>query len=126
VLLALALVLLGVASTRRVRQDDLAALGLVGARARTLRWSVLLELLTVVTTGLVGGGFCGLVGAHLALPHVPLFAGPSPVPLQEEFPTDWAWAAVALLGTAAVLVLLVVGAARSLVRGAAGQGGGER
>ncbi len=76
-LAALALVLL-VASTWRRRSRDLACLGLSGVRRRGLGRVAVGEQLPIVLLAVLVGAGCGLLGAVLALPTVPLFAAPRP------------------------------------------------
>jgi putative ABC transport system permease protein len=75
VLAALVLVLL-VASTWRRRSRDLACLGLAGVPRRGLDRVAVGEQLPVVLLAVLVGAGCGLLGAVLALPAVPLFAEP--------------------------------------------------
>ena len=75
VLAALVLVLL-VASTWRRRSRDLACLGLTGVPRRGLGRVAVGEQLPVVLLAVLVGAGCGLLGAVLALPSVPLFARP--------------------------------------------------
>lgn len=72
-LAALVLVLL-MASTWRRRSRDLACLGLSGVPRRALGRVAVGEQLPVVLISVLVGGACGLAGAALALPTVPLFA----------------------------------------------------
>ena len=72
-LAALVLVLL-VASTWRRRSRDLACLGLSGVPRRGLDRVAVGEQLPVVLLAVLVGAGCGLLGAVLALPTVPLFA----------------------------------------------------
>lgn len=100
-LAALVLVLL-VASTWRRRSRDLACLGMGGVPRRGLGRIAVGELLPTVVLAVLAGGGCGLLGAILALPTVPLFAQPRPA---STLDLSVPWAPV-LLALAAALVVL--------------------
>jgi putative ABC transport system permease protein len=98
-LAALVLVLL-VASTWRRRTRDLACLGLIGVPRRGLRRAAVGEQLPAALLAVLAGAGCGVLGAALALPTVPLFAAPrapSTVDLSPPWPVVLAMLAVALL-----------------------------
>jgi ABC-type antimicrobial peptide transport system permease subunit len=114
-LAALVLVLI-VASTWRRRTRDLACLGMTGVPRRGLRRTAIGEQLPAALLAVLAGAGCGVLGAALALPTVPLFASarpPSTVDLSAPWPVVLAVLAVALVGLGAVTVLcgLVVAAA---------------
>ena len=79
VIAALVLVLL-LASTFRRRSRDLACLGMSGVPRRGLTRASVGEQLPIVVLAVLAGAGCGLVGAVLALPTVPLFAVPPGAP----------------------------------------------
>ena len=60
------------------------------------------EQLPVVLLAVAAGGACGLVGAHLAMPSVPLFAA-DPAVSTLDLTTSWGAAAAAALTAAALL-----------------------
>jgi len=64
------------------------------------------EQLVVVGVGVGVGAVSGLVGAHLAMPLIPLFNQAAPVPASDLSP---AWAAVAGASLVALGLLTVVG-----------------
>ncbi|MFF0270380.1 FtsX-like permease family protein [Kribbella sp. NPDC004536] len=98
--LALVVLLLTIVTSWRSRAQDYASLRLTGvpasATGRAARW----EQTGPVTLAVLLGSACGLVGAHVALPLIPLFAsGDSPVPL--DLRANWPVAiALWLAGTA--------------------------
>ena len=99
-LAALVLVLL-VASTGRVRSRDLACLGLSGVPRPALGRIAVGEQLPIVLLAVLAGAGCGLAGAALALPTVPLFARAQPagvLNLSAPWGTVLAALAVALVG----------------------------
>ena len=103
-LAALVLVLL-VASTWRRRSRDLACLGLTGVPRRGLSRVAVGEQLPVVLLAVLVGAGCGLLGAVLALPAVPLFAEPrDAATLDLSAP----WGSVLVVLLAALLVLGLV------------------
>jgi ABC-type antimicrobial peptide transport system permease subunit len=103
-LAALVLVLL-VASTWRRRSRDLACLGLTGVPRRGLSRVAVGEQLPVVLLAVLVGAGCGLLGAVLALPTVPLFAQPRDASTLE---LSAPWGSVLAVLVAALLVLGLV------------------
>ena len=102
VVLAAAVLVVGVATSGASRARDLAGLRLAGVPARTVRAASVREHLVVAVLGVLAGGLLGLVAAQAALPDVPLFASPAaPLPLV----LGPAWPAV-LVTVAGCLVLL--------------------
>jgi hypothetical protein len=104
VLAALVLVLL-VASTWRRRSRDLACLGLTGVPRRGLGRVAVGEQLPVVLLAVLVGAGCGLLGAVLALPAVPLFAQPRDASTLE---LSAPWGSVLTVLVVALLVLGLV------------------
>ncbi|MGW6283042.1 FtsX-like permease family protein [Kribbella sp. NPDC055071] len=113
--LAIVVLLLTVVTSWRSRAQDYASLRITGvpasATGRAARW----EQTGPVALAVLLGSVCGLVGAHIALPLIPLFADSGgPIPL--ELATNWPVAVVLwLLGTAiltAVTLLLGTGVNR--------------
>jgi hypothetical protein len=100
-LAALVLVLL-VASTWRRRSRDLACLGLTGVPRRGLSRVAVGEQLPVVLLAVLVGAGCGLLGAVLALPAVPLFAQPRDA---STLDLSAPWGSVLIVLLAALLVL---------------------
>jgi hypothetical protein len=104
VLAALVLMLL-VASTWRRRSRDLACLGLTGVPRRGLGRIAVGEQLPVVLLAVLVGAGCGLLGAVLALPTVPLFAEPRDA---STLDLSAPWTNVLAVLVAALLVLGLV------------------
>jgi hypothetical protein len=104
VLAALVLVLL-VASTWRRRSRDLACLGLTGVPRRGLGRVAVGEQLPIVLLAVIVGAGCGLLGAVLALPTVPLFARPRDAS-SLDLSAPWGSVLAVLLATLLVLGLV--------------------
>lgn len=101
-ILAIVVLLLTVVTSWRSRAQDYASLQLTGVRAtatgRAARW----EQTGPVTLAVLLGTVCGLVGAQVALPLIPLFANSDgPVPLDHS--TSWPVAIALWLGGTAIL-----------------------
>jgi hypothetical protein len=100
--LAIIVLLLMVVTTWRSRAQDYASLRIAGvpstATGRAARW----EQTGPVALAALLGSACGVFGAHIALPLIPLFAPtqqPSPIPL--DLHTNWGVALLLwLIGTA--------------------------
>ena len=102
VVLAAAVLVVGVATSGAARARDLAGLRIVGVPARTVRSAAVREHLVVAVLGVVVGATLGVVSAQVALPQIPLFATEaSRLPLV----LDPVWSVV-LLSTAGCLLLL--------------------
>ena len=76
--LAAAVLVVGVATSGASRARDLAGLRIVGVPATTVRTASVREHLVVAVLGVLAGGVLGLVAAQAALPDVPLFAVAAP------------------------------------------------
>jgi putative ABC transport system permease protein len=98
---ALVLVISAV-STWRVRARDLAALRMSGVSDRAIRSMAVAAQVPALTVGIVAGSLCGLAGAQLALPIVPLFTQDPEV---STLDLSTAWPAV-VAATVVVVVLL--------------------
>lgn len=109
---ALALVVVAATGWRAVARD-FSAMRMAGVPLPVLRRAARTEQLVAVGVGVGVGAVSGLVGAHLAMPLIPLFNRPAPVPALDLSP---AWAAVLGAGLAALVLLGAVGllVARSL------------
>ncbi len=109
---ALALVVVAATGWRAVARD-FAAMRMAGVPLPVLRRAARSEQLVVVGVGVGVGALSGLVGAHLAMPLIPLFNQPAPVPALDLSP---AWPAVAGACLVALVLLGAVGllVARSL------------
>ncbi len=105
-LIAVLVLLVIAATTWRLRSRDLAALRMTGLGHASVRWIAVAQLLVAVVLAGVAGTVCGVVGAHYALPTVPLFAV---TPAVSTLDLTTAWSAVAVVAGAAVLLLLAVG-----------------
>lgn len=108
-LIALLVLLVSALSGWRVRTRDLAALRMSGVPLRSIRAMAVAGQLPAVLVGVVVGAVCGVYGAQLALPIVPLFAT---APEVSTLDLDTAWAAVIVAG---VLALVVLGVGASLI-----------
>lgn len=109
--LAVALLLLAVlgVSGWRARARDLAALRLGGLPRRSVRRLAWTAQLPAVLVGALAGTACGLVGATVSMPIVPLFAdapGVSTLDLRTAWPPVVAVALVALVALSAWSALL--------------------
>ena len=110
------LVLLVVAATTwRLRSRDFAALRMTGVSRAAVTRIAAGEQLPVVLLAVVAGSACGLVGAHLAMPSVPLFAS-EPTVSTLDLATSWGAAAAAALTAAVLLTACVVLIGRALAR----------
>ena len=105
VVLAAAVLVVGVATSGAGRARDLAGLRVVGVPASTVRRASVREHLVVAVLGVLAGTALGLVAAQAALPDVPLFATPDPVTPPALEP---AWSSVLVTATGALLLLAVV------------------
>ena len=110
------LVLLVVAATTwRLRSRDFAALRMTGVSRAAVTRIAAGEQLPVVLLAVVAGSACGLVGAHLAMPSVPLFAA-EPTVSTLDLATSWGAAAAAALTAAVLLTACVLLIGRALAR----------
>jgi hypothetical protein len=118
-LTAAGLLVMGVTATRRSRRDDLSALRVVGARRSELRRGAVFEQLVVVLLSVVVGAAMGVVGAHLALPSIPIFVDDQPVPVI-RLAIDWPAVLIATGALAVGLGLIGVLAGLRLTRSVGG------
>ncbi|WP_432948499.1 FtsX-like permease family protein [Kribbella sp. CA-253562] len=99
--LAIIVLLLMVVTSWRSRAQDYASLRITGVPAATTGRAARWEQTGPVALAVLLGSICGVVGAKVALPLIPLFAEtgePSPIPL--DLGTNWAVAgALWLIGT---------------------------
>lgn len=99
--LAIIVLLLMVVTTWRSRAQDYASLRITGVPGTTTGRAARWEQTGPVALAALLGSACGIVGAQIALPLIPLFAEtsqPSPVPL--DLATNWGVAfALWLIGT---------------------------
>lgn len=117
-LAALVLVLL-VVSTWRRRTRDVACLALSGVPRRGLRRAAIGEQLPTALLAVLAGAGCGVLGAVLALPTVPLFAAPRPLSTM-DLSVPWP-VVVAVLALALVALGLVTWLCGVLVAAAGGR-----
>lgn len=115
-LLAVALLILVVMTSRRVRQQDLAAMRLSGLSRGRLRRATLLEFLVIVVLGVAGGTIAGLVAVRTSLRAIPIFASPPAVPIPLTYGLDPAWLVAAVAVTAVLLGVAAVTLGGRLVR----------
>lgn len=108
-------------TTGRIVTRDIAALRVAGVSGRDLRRAAVREALAPVGLAGVVGALCGVAGAVLAMPLIPLFDTPAPVPAPDLTPS---WLVMLLAWLAAMLVLVVV--ASVLALRAARRGDSER
>jgi len=104
--IAALVLLIAVATSWRMRSRDYAALRMSGLPRRALMVVSVGEQLPLVLASIILGVACGVLGAHYAMPMVPLFATPPAIPIL-NLSTAWTAVAWALLG--ALVVLGVVG-----------------
>jgi putative ABC transport system permease protein len=74
VVLAAAVLVVGVATSGANRARDLAGLRIVGVSATTVTRASVREHLVVAVLGVIAGSVLGLLAAQAALPQIPLFA----------------------------------------------------
>ncbi|TWD82945.1 FtsX-like permease family protein [Kribbella amoyensis] len=108
--LAIIVLLLMVVTSWRSRAQDYASLRITGVPASTTGRAARWEQTGPVTLAVLLGSICGVVGAKVALPLIPLFAEtgePSPIPL--DLGTNWAVAGVLwLIGTVVLTTTTVL------------------
>ncbi|WP_433021031.1 FtsX-like permease family protein [Kribbella sp. CA-294648] len=109
--LAVIVLLLMIVTSWRSRAQDYASLRITGVPAATTGRAARWEQTGPVTLAALLGSACGILGAHIALPLIPLFAPtarPSPIPL--DLAINWPVAlaltviSTALLATATLLL----------------------
>ena len=83
----------------------MSALELVGVGRRTLRRALLVEQAVVVVVGVAVGTVIGVIGAHLALPSVPIFLVDADQPVVLR---PFVWGSVVLAALLALVALSVV------------------
>lgn len=106
-LLVAALVLVVVAATTwRLRSRDFAALRMSGLSRAQISLVAAGEQVPVVALAVLVGAVCGLLGAHFAMPTVPLFAS---APAVSTLDLGTAWTATLAAAALALLVLSAVG-----------------
>jgi putative ABC transport system permease protein len=108
-LIALLVLVVSAVSGWRFRTRDFAALRMSGVPHRSIRSVAVAAQFPAVLVGIVAGGLSGLLGAHLAMPIVPLFAT-APEVSTLDLGTAW-WA----VGLAVLLALVVLGAGSVLI-----------
>jgi putative ABC transport system permease protein len=107
--LALVVLLLTVVTSWRSRAQDYASLRITGVPAGTTGRAARWEQTGPVTLAVLLGSICGVIGAQVALPLIPLFAdrgGPIPLELAINWPVAVAlWlSGTAVLATATLLL----------------------
>lgn len=103
--LAIIVLLLMIVTSWRSRAQDYASLRITGVPASTTGRAARWEQTGPVALAALLGSACGVVGAHVALPMIPLFAPtaqPSPVPL--DLATNWSVALLLALISTALIV----------------------
>jgi uncharacterized membrane protein YhaH (DUF805 family) len=110
-LLAAVMLVVVAMTTGRIVSKDIAALRVAGVSGRDLRRATVREYLAPVLLAAVVGALCGIAGAVLAMPLIPLFDTPAPVPALDHSP---AWLVMAGSWVIAVLVLCAVAAVLAL------------
>ncbi|GAA4126202.1 hypothetical protein GCM10022415_33910 [Knoellia locipacati] len=108
-LLAAVMLVVVAMTTGRVVTRDIAALRVAGVSGRDLRRATVREAVVPVVLAALVGAACGVTGAVLAMPLIPLFDTPAPVPALDLSPS-WvvmagAWVATALVLAAVASVL---------------------
>lgn len=104
-LAALAMLVIA-ATTLRRRSFDLAALRMSGVRTRPIWLVALGEQLAVAVIAVAAGATCGVIGADLAMPDIPLFAV---TPNVSTIDLSTAWLAVLVATTVSLVVLTAAG-----------------
>lgn len=121
-LAALAVAVLGItvetSTTWRAHTREDAALRLAGMSSTALARLGVLEKVTVLVVAAVIGATCGVLGAHLTLPSVPLFTT-APAVLVPDLSTSWAGVLAALAAVLLVITFIGVTTARWVARRAA-------
>ncbi|HOB79432.1 MAG TPA: hypothetical protein PKK62_04595 [Ornithinibacter sp.] len=112
---ALVVGLVAVTSWRGVARD-LAGLIVAGTPRAVLRAAARGEHLVTVVAGVVLGTACGIAGSLLAMPLVPLFDRPAPVPVPDLAPVWWVIAATALVALVVIGGVAVVAARAVMAR----------
>ncbi|HEY3714561.1 MAG TPA: FtsX-like permease family protein [Jatrophihabitantaceae bacterium] len=107
VLLAAIVIFISAAAVRRTWAYDMSALELVGMSRARIRRAVLVEQATAAVAGAGVGTVMGLLGAHLALPGMPLFLNDAATP---QILRPIAWMTVAVAGVLALVTLVLSGA----------------
>lgn len=110
-LLAAVMLVVVAMTTGRIVTRDIAALRVAGISGADLRRAAVREALGPVLLAAVVGALCGVVGALLAMPLIPLFDTPAPVPALDHSP---AWLVMGVSWLAALLVLSAVAAVLAL------------
>jgi hypothetical protein len=115
--LAGAVLVVGIATSGASRARDLAGLRLVGVPARAVRAAAVREHVTVAVLGVAAGAVLGLVAAEAALPRIPLFSAGGP---RLDIVREPAWGPVSVAALACLVLLVVVSVlvGRSLAAGA--------
>jgi hypothetical protein len=104
--LALVVLLLMIVTSWRSRAQDYASLRITGVPAATTGRAARWEQTGPVALAALLGSACGIVGAHVALPMIPLFAPtsqPSPIPL--DLATNWYVALLLTLISTAIMTV---------------------
>lgn len=111
-LLLAAVMLVVVAMTSgRIVTRDIAALRVAGVSGRDLRRAALRELVAPVVVAALVGALCGVIGAFIAMPLIPLFDTPAAVPALDLAP---AWVVMGVAWAVSVALLVVVAAVLAL------------
>jgi len=98
-------IVIAASTSRRTRAYDMSALELAGVGRRRLRRALLVEQAVVTIVGVAVGSAVGVVGAHLALPSVPIFLIDADEPAVLR---PIAWGSVVLAALLALAALIVV------------------
>jgi hypothetical protein len=115
VLVAMAVLVIGVITTLRSRRYDLAALGLAGVPRRVGIDATVGEQVVLSALGSAVGAVCGIVGGRLLFRVAPYLAGGVGYPGSRIF-TAWLLATAAWLAVLVVLVAVSVAAAWQVIR----------
>ncbi len=115
VLIAGLVILISAMMSRRARAGDTSALALIGVDRSRLRRATVLEHTVAVVTGVLVGSAVGVLGAHLALPAIPMFLDDVATPAILRT-TAWGSAVLAAALTLAVLLLASLATGLALAR----------
>jgi hypothetical protein len=103
------------AATWRVRSRDLASLRMSGVGSTTVRRVATLEAVLAVTLAVVAGVVCGMLGAQVSLPTIPILAA-KPGAYSIDLAPAWVWVTTAGAAAFALLVAVAAGTAAVVAR----------
>jgi putative ABC transport system permease protein len=117
VLVAMAVLVIGVITSLRSRRYDVAALGVSGVSQRITAGATVGEQLALSGIGSLVGALCGVIGSRLLFRAAPYLAGGNGYTLSRVF-TAWVLASLAWVVVLILLVLVSLACGRQVMRGA--------